>query len=174
MTRLPNFNFEVFRRRESLWVLLLFTLLTIIAAWNIVTDLDGVIIGDDNDVYLNLWADWWTYKAISDPEISFWNTSIIFYPVGANLIYHSFSHLNTATSLGLRPFWGTLPAYNIPILLNYVLAGLSMYHVIRSLHDGLQRGRHFGWHCLCLQLPQFIPVFEDEFLLVYSTGLLDE
>ena len=133
MTRLLNINFEVFRRRESLWVLLLFTLLTIIAAWNIVTNLDGVIIGDDNDVYINPWADWWTYKAITDPEISLWHSDVMYYPIGADLIYHSFSHLNTAVSLGLRPFIGVLPAYNITILLNYVLAGLSMFHMGRYM-----------------------------------------
>lgn len=133
MNPLINFRLETFRRHESLWVLLLFLLLTIIASWNIVTNLDGVIIGDDNDVYINPWADWWTYKAITDPDISLWQTDMMYYPIGADLTFHSFSHLNTAVSLGLRPLLGTLPAYNITILLNYVLAGLSMYHLGRYM-----------------------------------------
>lgn len=58
---------------------------------------------------------------------------MMYYPVGADLSYHSFSHLNTAVSLGLRAILGPLPAYNIPILLNYVLAGLSMFHLARYL-----------------------------------------
>ncbi len=125
--------FERLRRYESWWVLLLFVLLTVIAAWNVVTDLNGVIIGDDNDVYINPWADWWTYKAITDPTISLWETDMMYYPIGADLVYHSFSHLNTAVSLALRPLLGTLPAYNIAILLNYVLAGLSMFHLGRHM-----------------------------------------
>jgi hypothetical protein len=135
-----NLGFEALRRRESFWVLLLFVLLTIVAAWNIVTDLDGVIVGRDNDVYINQWADWWTYKAITDPATSLWRSDEMYYPIGADLIYHSFSHLNTAVSLGLRPFIGTLPAYNIAILLNYVLAGLSMFHLGRYLTDSSVAG----------------------------------
>jgi hypothetical protein len=133
MLKKPSFNFEIFRRHESLWVLLLFLLLTIIASWNVITDLNGVIIGADNDVYINPWADWWTYRALTEADISLWQTDVMYYPLGADLTFHSFSHLNTAVSLGLRPFLGVLPAYNITILLNYVLAGLSMYHLGRYM-----------------------------------------
>ena len=133
MIQLSNLNVEKIRRYESWLVLLLFVLLTVIAAWNIVTDLNGVIIGQDNDVYINPWADWWTLKAITDPDISLWRSELMYYPIGADLIYHSFSHLNTAVSLGLRPLLGILPAYNITILLNYVLAGLSMFHLGRYM-----------------------------------------
>ena len=133
MTQTKNFSPDIFRRHESAWVLLLFVLLTLIAGWNIVTNIDTVIIGQDNDVFINPWADWWTYQAITDPDISLWRSDDMYYPIGADLIYHSFSHLNTAVSLGLRPFVGALPAYNITILLNYVLAGLSMYQLGRYM-----------------------------------------
>ncbi len=128
---MQNNFFERLRRHESWLVLLLFVLLTTIAAWNVVTDLNGVIIGDDNDTYINPWADWWTYRAITDPETSLWHTNMMYYPVGAELTYHSFSHLNTLVSLALRPLLGKLPAYNVTILLNFVLAGLSMFHLGR-------------------------------------------
>lgn len=133
MIQLRDLNLEKLRRYESWLVLLLFMLLTIVAAWNILTDLNGVIIGRDNDVYINPWADWWTLKAITDPEISLWRSDLMYYPIGADLIYHSFSHLNTAVSLALRPLLGILPAYNITILINYVLAGLSMFHLGRYM-----------------------------------------
>ncbi|MFZ0546244.1 MAG: hypothetical protein WAM60_12435, partial [Candidatus Promineifilaceae bacterium] len=96
-------------------------------------NLNSVIIGDDNDVYINPWDDWWTAKAISDPDISLWKTDYLFYPKGANLVYHSFSHLNTLVSLGLRPFLGTFPAYNITMLINLVLNGFSMFQLARYL-----------------------------------------
>lgn len=133
MIQLRNLNLEKLRRYESWLVLLLFVLLTIVAAWNILTDLNGVIIGRDNDVYINPWADWWTLKAITDPDISLWRSDLMYYPIGADLVYHSFSHLNTAVSLALRPLLGILPAYNITILINYVLAGLSMFHLGRYM-----------------------------------------
>jgi len=121
------------RHQTNLSALLFFIGLTIIAAWPILTNLDGVIIGNDDDIYVNLWVDWWAAKAWQDPTISLWHTEMIFYPQGANLVYHSISHLNTVISLGLRPFLGILPAYNITILLNYILNGFSMYQLARTL-----------------------------------------
>ncbi len=104
MTQSTNFlHRKTFRRYESLWILLLFLLLTIIASWNVVTNLNGVIVGDDNDVYINPWVDWWTYKAITDPDISLWQSDMMYYPIGADLTFHSFSHLNTAVSFHSTP-----------------------------------------------------------------------
>lgn len=137
-------------QKRNLLALLFFVLLTTIAAWPVLTNLDSVIIGHDNDVYINPWADWWTQKALTDPTISIWYTDFIFYPYGANLVYHSFSHFNTGFSLLLRPLLGTLPAYNIAILLNYVLAGLAMfqmaYYLTKSTAASLLAGIVFAFN----------------------------
>ncbi len=117
------------KKHHNIFAFLLFIALTIIAGWVVLTRLDSVIIGHDNDVYINLWADWWSLKAWTSSDISLWSTEYLYYPVGAPLIYHSFSHLNTAVSLALRPFLGILPAYNLTILFNYVLIGFSMYQL---------------------------------------------
>ncbi len=120
---------------QNLAALLLFLFLTIIAAWRVITNLNGVIVGFDNDIYINLWADWWTHRALTSSEVSLWWTDMIFHPQGANLVYHSFSHLNTLTSLALRPWLGDLPAYNVTILLNFVFIGFSMFQLARYLTD---------------------------------------
>ena len=117
------------QKRHQFFAFLLFIVLTIIAGWTVLTQLDSIIIGDDIDVFINPWADWWALMAWTNSDISLWATEYLYYPTGAPLIYHSFSHLNTLISLALRPFLGTLPAYNITILLNYVLIGFSMYQL---------------------------------------------
>jgi hypothetical protein len=127
-------------RQTNFAALLLFLLLTVVAAWPVVSNLNGVIIGLDNDVYINPWADWWTAKALTDPNLSFWYTNYLFYPNGASLVYHSFSHLNTVVSLGLRPFLGPLPAYNVTILLNLVLIGFSVFQLTRYLTKSTTAG----------------------------------
>lgn len=114
-------------------IFILFTILAMIVGWQVLTQLDSVIIGNDNDIFINPWADWWTQKALADPSLSLWRTDWLFYPSGANLTYHSFSHLNTAVSLLLQPMVGVLPAYNLSILLNYPLIGFSMYQLARYL-----------------------------------------
>lgn len=108
-----------------------FLLLVIVAGWPVLTRLNTVIIGDDIDVYINPWADWWTQQAISQRGLTLWQTDYIFYPAGADLTYHSFSHFNTAISLLLRPFVGAIAAYNLTILFNYFLIALSMFHLAR-------------------------------------------
>ncbi|MFW5942923.1 MAG: hypothetical protein ACOCXI_14070 [Chloroflexota bacterium] len=124
-----------FLRAQSLWVAAIFLLLTTIAAWPILADLDGVLVGQDSDVFINPWADWWSAKALADPDLGLWHSDYLFYPNGADLHYHSFSHFNTAVSLLLQPLLGQLPAYNLAILLNYVLAGLAMFQFVRYLTD---------------------------------------
>ncbi len=119
--------------RYQIFILALYVLLSIIVGWPILSNLNGVIIGQDNDIFINPWADWWTLKAIQDATISLWRTDYIFYPTGANLSFHSFSHLNTAVSLLLQPFVGVLPAFNLSIWLNYPFIGFAMYQLARYL-----------------------------------------
>ncbi len=114
--------------------------LTVVFAWPIVSHLDSVIIGDDQDVFINPWADWWTLKALTDTQTSLWHTDYLFYPRGISLHFHSFSHLTSFVSLALRPLLGSLAAYNTTILLHLVLAGLSMYHFGRYLTGSVAAG----------------------------------
>ncbi|NKQ34722.1 MAG: hypothetical protein HF973_03805 [Chloroflexi bacterium] len=135
-----NFKRKLEANRTNWFAFFFYILLTLIAAWPVISNLNGVIIGLDNDVYINPWADWWTLKALTDPQLSLWQTDYMLYPQGANLIYHSFSHLTTLVSLSLRPFLGTLPAYNITMLLNIVLAGFSMFQLARYLTKSTTAG----------------------------------
>jgi len=138
------------QRYEAIVVFLFFVGLTAVAAWNVLAHLNTAIIGFDNDVYINPWADWWTLKAITEPQTTLWHTDLLYFPIGADLTYHSFSHLNTAVSLLLRPFLGAIPAYNLTILFNYVLIGLSMYYMAKyfthSAVAGLLAGIVFAFN----------------------------
>jgi hypothetical protein len=97
-------------------------------------NLDTTLIGQSSDVYHNPWADWWTKKALTE-GLDFYYTDYMFYPQGASLIFHSFSHSNTAIILLLSPLVGHFPAYNITILLAYVLSSFSMYLLVSYLTD---------------------------------------
>ena len=125
---------------HALAPLLIFTLLTATAAWPVLTRLDSVIVGNDQDVYINPWADMWTLRALRDPGRSLWFTDLLFYPHGADLHFHSFSHLTTAISLALRPLFGSLPAYNLAVLVHVVLVGVAMFHFARYLSDSALAG----------------------------------
>lgn len=124
---------QKFIRNQNLRVFVLFVLLSVVAGRWLLTHLDSALVGFDNDIFINPWADWWTLKALTDPTLSLWRTDVMFYPTGANLSYHSFSHLNTAVSLLLQTFLDPLSAYNLTIWLNYPLIGFSMYQLARYL-----------------------------------------
>ena len=126
--------------REELAVMGLFALLTVIISWPVLSRVDEVLIGDDIDANINTWADWWSAKAWQDPEITLHETDYLYYPNGANLVYHSFSHLNTVASLALQPVLGVLPAYNVTMLLNVFLAGVAMGHLARYLTGSTTAG----------------------------------
>lgn len=121
-------------------LLLLFLTLTAIASRNVLPQLSSVIVGYDPDVFINPWSDWWTSLALSEAETDLWYTDYLFFPQGAELNFHSLSHLNTAVSLLLSKFIPTLAAYNLSILINYTLAGFFMYHLARYLTGSVVAG----------------------------------
>ncbi|HSG14805.1 MAG TPA: hypothetical protein VLE70_00610 [Anaerolineae bacterium] len=125
---------------QQLSVLIFFVAATVIAGRDALSQLDSIVLGADNDAYINSWADWWTEKAFTDDQVDFWESDHLFYPQGAELYYHSFSHLNTAISLALARIWEPLAAYNLMILVNYVLAGFAMYQLMRYLTGSTTAG----------------------------------
>lgn len=110
----------------ALAALALFGLLTPVLTWPLPFTMDRSLAGYSVDVYINPWADWWTKKALIE-GLDFYHTDYMFYPRGASLVFHSFSHVNTFISLLLTPLVGHFVAYNVVILLAYVLSGFSMY-----------------------------------------------
>ena len=141
-SRFPQ-QFNAFRESELLKTILiggLYALLTAFASRAVWLPAESMLVGLDNDVYINLWADWWTEKALTASDLSLWRTGYLFYPDGADLTYHSYSHLNTAVSLLLRPLLGKIDAYNAAILLNYPLAALAMYQLGRYVTGSRRAG----------------------------------
>jgi hypothetical protein len=113
-------------------VFLAYSLLTLALAWPLVVNMNRVLAGRSSDSYMNPWADWWTEKALTE-GLDFYYTDYLFYPRGASLVFHSFSHANTAISLLLMPLIGRFAAYNVTILLAYVLSGFGMYLLMDHL-----------------------------------------
>lgn len=107
-------------------------LLTVATTWPLITQMSTHLAGDDVDVMLNPWADWWTKKALTE-GLDFYYTDYIFYPGGASLVFHSFSHIHTGATLLLAPLIGYFAAYNVAILLTRALSGFGMYLLAHRL-----------------------------------------
>ncbi len=121
----------------SFVVLLLFVVIALAFTYPLVTRLGTHFAGANIDVWLNMWANWWSGKVlrglISGQSLSFYHTADILYPRGVSLYFHSFSHTNTAPWLLLEPLIGPLAAYNVTVLLGFVLLGFGVYLLVRDL-----------------------------------------
>ena len=120
------------RDDDSIVALVLYGLLTVVLAWALVQNIDSVLAGQNSDLHINLWADWWTKKALTE-GLDLFHTDYLFYPQGVSLAFHSFSHVNTVITLLLTPLVGHFAAYNATILLTFALSGFSMYLLVEHL-----------------------------------------
>ena len=114
------------KNRQSLAVLSIYSVLTLVLTFPLAANMSGTLAGYSLDVHINPWADWWTRHAITN-GLDFYRTDYMFYPPGVSLVFHSFSHANSAISLLLAPLLGSIAAYNVTVLLAYVLSAFSMY-----------------------------------------------
>jgi hypothetical protein len=120
------------KNKRDLVVLGLFSILTLALTWPLIAEISTRLAGDDVDVLINPWADWWTRKALTE-GLNLYFTNYLFYPQGTSLVFHSFSHVNTAISLLLTPQIGHFAAYNLTILLTYIMSGFGMYLLAKHL-----------------------------------------
>ena len=103
-----------------------FACLTLLITYPLPAQMTTHLAGDDYDVWARPWATWWTKTALSQGR-SLYYTDLLYYPRGVSLVYHSFSHANTAIALALEPIVGPIAAHNVTVLLAYVLSGFGMY-----------------------------------------------
>ena len=135
-------------RKVDLAILAAYILIGVIFTLPLPFTMDRCLAGDDIDVWLNPWANWWTQKALSE-RLPFYYTEYLFHPQGTSLVYHSFSHTNTALWWILRHLVGDLPAYNLTVLATYPLSAFALYllahHLTKSRPSAFIAGFIFGF-----------------------------
>jgi hypothetical protein len=156
-------------------ILGVYIVLTLALTWPLITEMSTRLAGDDVDVLINPWADWWTGKALTE-GLDLYYTDYLFYPQGTSLVFHSFSHVNTAISLLLTPLLGGFAAYNLAILLTYIISGFGLYLLAKYLTGcrlaAFVAGVVFAFHPYhmfqsshpVLVTTQFIPLFALAFI----------
>jgi len=114
--------------------------MTFVVSLPLPLQMNQVCAGADIDVYFNPWVDWWTHHVLTTPGESLYLTDYLFYPDGVSLVFHSFSHVNTAISLALQPLIGQPAAYNVTILLAHLLSAFGMYLLVEYLTESAAAG----------------------------------
>ncbi len=164
------------------WVVALSLLgLTLIISHPLPLRMNDSLAGDNIDVYINPWANWWTHQAFGASNESLYHTDYIFYPEGADLFFFSFSHTNAVLSMLLQKWVDHIAAYNTTVLLAYWLSAFGMYLLVEYLTESSMAGvvsgiifafnsYHISESChLHLASTQYIPLT----LLVFIRWLRD-
>ncbi len=113
-------------------VVLILLCATLVMTYPLPAQLGTHLAGDDYDVWNRPWVTWWTKTALQEGHRLYW-TDMLFHPRGVSLVYHSFSHVNSAIALVLEPLTGWIAAHNVTILLAYFLSGVGAYLLAQDL-----------------------------------------
>ena len=103
-----------------------YSLVSLAATWPLAAHLQGWVPGF-GDWGQNLWALWWTRQALLVLGQSPFFSRYLFYPEGVSLLFHP---LDVSDGLLALPLYGLLggdTAYNLLVLLSFVLAGYGAY-----------------------------------------------
>ena len=117
------------RWRPHVLALGVYTLLALLVTYPMPLKLWRQIIANESgqvDGYLGIWNIWWTAQALVRLQNPF-ATPLLFHPQGLDLFWQTLSLPQGLLALPLTLALGPLPAYNILILLSYILGGYFAY-----------------------------------------------
>ncbi|MEM0202093.1 MAG: hypothetical protein QXR73_02860 [Candidatus Micrarchaeaceae archaeon] len=163
--------------REYAVVALLFLMLSLLLFWNITLGIASTVPNGGGDVYQTLWNLWWVGYATLKLHTSIYFSSLLYYPVGANLVTQTLSPLAGIFSLPFQAV-NLVFAYNVIFFVDFVLAGLFMYmladHILKNKYAAFVAGiifafspmhiaqslGHLNWTSI-----EFMPIFILLFML---------
>lgn len=113
--------------RSFLGLAAYFTVLTVVATWPLVEQMDRAVIGRPGDNLYFVWLIGWFEKALVTLHVSPFTTSLLNYPQGWNLASSEISPLPVLAGLPFSIILNPVFGYNIVAMLTFILSGLGMY-----------------------------------------------
>jgi hypothetical protein len=108
-------------------VALIYLIIALVIFYPITTHMGSYSVGGaGGDTYQNLWDIWWIKYALLNLHQSIYSTKLLFWPVGANLVYQTMSPLASLITIPFQAA-GTVFAYNVLFFVGFFLSGLGMY-----------------------------------------------
>lgn len=112
--------------KEYALVALAFLLISLAFFWPLLTGITHVVPGTGGDTFQSMWNLWWVPYSLFTLRSSPYFTSMVFYPVGANLATQTMAPVAGLVSMLFQ--WVSLSfAFNMIFLIGFVLSGLFMY-----------------------------------------------
>jgi len=85
------------------------------------------------DEYTFVWNTWWFKQAAVDLLTNPLHTDLLFFPVGIDLILHTYNLFNALLALPLQMVMGLAAASNLTLLLSTILSGYGAFLLVRYL-----------------------------------------
>lgn len=92
---------------------------------------DGLPSGS-GDIWQNYWNLWWWKQCLLD-GLNPLHTSLLFFPGGADLVFHTHSPFNQVLAMPVNLLFGQAAAYNFCVFFALTLAGFGAYLLVREL-----------------------------------------
>ncbi len=110
-----------------------YTLIALLVTWPLALHMGDRIIANQPgqvDGLLSVWNIWWSGHALQTGQSPF-QTPLLFFPDGLDLFWLWLSFPNALLVMPVALAVGPLPAYNLIILLGYILGGYAAFLFIR-------------------------------------------
>lgn len=170
---------------------LLYLLIALILFYPITANMANVAPGTGGDVYSNLWGIWWAQYALTHNPGSFWYTHLLFWPIGSNMAYFTFSPIGAILTAPFQAISVTF-AYDVIFFLGFLISGLGMFvladYIVKNKYAAFFAGIIFafgsfhvamavghldwmviGWVPMALYF--FIRMIKDQHKYQYAIGL---
>lgn len=121
-------------------MLALFAFLSVLLTLPLAFRFTSALPYGSGDVWQNYWNLWWWKKALFDLHVHPYHTNLLFYPHGADLIFHTHSPFNMLATMPVNWYFGLAAAYNASVLLALTLSGYGGWKLGREITGDARAG----------------------------------
>ena len=118
-------------KRGYLLALLTYVGLSILITWPVIAKLTTEYAGGRSDLWVHQWSYWWVKYALLNGKSPLY-TTLLYYPKGITLVWHTIAWPNVAVWLVLQTFLGEMTAYNVVFITGFSLNGFAMFLFARE------------------------------------------
>ena len=186
---LSHYKNKVHRKHIAAGILYLF--IALVVFYPIAANMKYVAPGTGGDLYSNLWGIWWASYALSHSPGSFWFTHLLFWPIGSDMAYFTFSPIGAVLTAPFQAISVTF-AYDTIFFIGFLISGLGMFiladYIVRNEYAAFFAGIVFAfgsWHVAAavghldwmvigwipLALYFFLRMIKDQHKYQYAIGL---
>ncbi|MGC8479627.1 MAG: hypothetical protein ACP5M9_03090 [Candidatus Micrarchaeia archaeon] len=174
---LPKLNVSKNRLKPYAIALILYAIITVVMFWNISANTNSLVVNGGGDVYQSLWGLWWVPYSVFTLHSNPYITSMILYPVGANLATQTMTPLAGLLFAPLQAL-GLAFEYNFLFITSFIIGGITMFmlakYLVKDNYAAFIAGLIFAFSPVHIAqsyshlqwtLTEFIPLFVLFFLL---------